>query len=342
MIVARSDYPVKRACAKRSPCSATWKSARWCRWSPRHPVRNSAAAGRRQGVAIMCCSAWAGSAPEARLEPVGAPDRRIRRPKPTVKGGPGGQVRRAARRLHQRARSAQTRRPAPGRRAGPFPGSIRPSWKKAAAGMCSPGGRHRRPGRVWQPRHRRQDPGGRNYARRTKVPYLGLCLGMQLMVVEFARDVLNNERGQLDRVRPLHPHPVIDLMPDQRDITDMGGTMRLGLYPCHLQPGTSPPKPTAKPVVQERHRHRFEFNNATATAFEKNGMRFSGLSPDGRWWRSPSWPTTPSWWARSSTLNSSRAPTARTRCSCASCRRSASAPGLPSRKRVKKLIITPG
>ncbi len=76
------------------------------------------------------------------------------------------------------------------------------------------------------------------YARTNKVPYLGLCLGMQLMVVEFARDMLKNEQANSTEFDRSTPHPVIDLMPDQQGITDMGGTMRLGLYPCHLQPGT--------------------------------------------------------------------------------------------------------
>jgi CTP synthase len=121
-----------------------------------------------------------------------------------------------------------------------------------------------------------------NYARRNKVPYLGLCLGMQLQVIEFARDVLKNEQANSTEFDRSTPHPVIDLMPDQQGITDMGGTMRLGLYPCQLQPGTIAAKAYHEEVVQERHRHRFEFNNSYRALFEANGMRFSGLSPDGR------------------------------------------------------------
>ncbi len=120
------------------------------------------------------------------------------------------------------------------------------------------------------------------YAREHKVPYLGLCLGMQLMVVEFARYVLGDENVNSAEFDRATPHPVIDLMPDQKDIVDMGGTMRLGLYPCELQPGSIAAKAYQKKVVQERHRHRFEFNNAYREILAKAGMCYSGLSPDGR------------------------------------------------------------
>jgi len=120
------------------------------------------------------------------------------------------------------------------------------------------------------------------YARTHKLPFLGLCLGMQLMVVEFARHILKDEEANSTEFDRSTRHPVIDLMPEQRDISDMGGTMRLGLYPCELQPGTMAADAYGIPVVEERHRHRFEFNNAYRQIFEKNGMRFSGISPDKR------------------------------------------------------------
>ena len=120
------------------------------------------------------------------------------------------------------------------------------------------------------------------YARENKVPYLGLCLGMQLMVVEFARQVLGNEQVNSTEFNLQTPHPVIDLMSDQRDITDMGGTMRLGLYPCQLKPGTIAAQAYHADLVNERHRHRFEFNNSYRDILGKAGMRFSGLSPDQR------------------------------------------------------------
>jgi CTP synthase len=119
------------------------------------------------------------------------------------------------------------------------------------------------------------------YARENKVPYLGLCLGMQLMVVEFARHILGSDEVNSSEFDHSTPYPVIDLMPDQKGISEMGGTMRLGLYPCQLQPGSLAAQAYSKPVVQERHRHRFEFNNAYRDILEKAGMRYSGLSPDG-------------------------------------------------------------
>lgn len=121
-----------------------------------------------------------------------------------------------------------------------------------------------------------------HYARTKKIPYLGLCLGMQLMVIEFARDVLKRESANSTEFEPSTPEPVIDLMPDQKQITDMGGTMRLGLYPCHLSPGTLAAQAYGLDEVEERHRHRFEFNNAYRAEFEARGMRFSGLSPNGQ------------------------------------------------------------
>lgn len=120
------------------------------------------------------------------------------------------------------------------------------------------------------------------HARTHAVPYLGLCLGMQLMVVEFARAVMHNEKANSTEFEPSTPLPVIDLMPDQQGITEMGGTMRLGLYPCELQPGTIAAQAYGVNRVEERHRHRFEFNNAYRAQLEKQGMRLSGLSPDGR------------------------------------------------------------
>lgn len=120
------------------------------------------------------------------------------------------------------------------------------------------------------------------YARKSKVPYLGLCLGMQLMVVELAREAFKSDQVNSTEFDRSTPYPVIDLLPDQRDIVDMGGTMRLGLYPCHLQPGTKAYAAYNKDLVQERHRHRFELNNAYREILSQNGMCFSGLSPDGR------------------------------------------------------------
>jgi CTP synthase len=120
------------------------------------------------------------------------------------------------------------------------------------------------------------------YAREKKVPYLGLCLGMQVMCIDFARGVLNHEDANSSEFDRSTEYPVIDLMLDQRSITDLGGTMRLGLYPCVLQKGSKAAEAYGVDQVEERHRHRFEFNNRFKGDFEKAGMVFSGMSPDGK------------------------------------------------------------
>jgi CTP synthase len=123
-------------------------------------------------------------------------------------------------------------------------------------------------------------------AREQGIPYLGLCLGMQVMCIEFARLVSGSDEPNSTEFDIETAYPIIDLMPDQRDIADMGGTMRLGVYECELQPTTRAARAYASqglgPVIQERHRHRFEFNNTFRGEMERGGMVFSGLSPDGR------------------------------------------------------------
>jgi CTP synthase len=120
------------------------------------------------------------------------------------------------------------------------------------------------------------------WAREGGVPYLGLCLGLQVMIVELARNILDSDEPNSTEFDPRSQHPVIDLMPDQRTITDMGGTMRLGLYPCHLTPGTKAAAAYGEKEIQERHRHRFEVNNAYRDLLSEAGLVFSGLSPDRR------------------------------------------------------------
>lgn len=121
-----------------------------------------------------------------------------------------------------------------------------------------------------------------DYARRNNIPYLGLCLGMQCATVAFARWVMNSDDPNTTEVDPHTPHPVIDFMPDQLDIADKGGTMRLGVYPCVLTPGSKAAEAYGTDVVYERHRHRLEFNNKYRRLLEEAGMIFSGQSPDGR------------------------------------------------------------
>ena len=105
---------------------------------------------------------------------------------------------------------------------------------------------------------------------------------MQVMCIEFGRYLYHNDEPNSTEFDPTTPYPIIDLMADQKDITNMGGTMRLGLYPCALVPGTKAHAAYGVDEVQERHRHRWEFNNAYRQPFQEAGMIFSGLSPDGR------------------------------------------------------------
>lgn len=118
------------------------------------------------------------------------------------------------------------------------------------------------------------------YARENNIPYLGICLGMQVMCIEFARNILGMEQANSTEFAPTTDAPIIDLMLEQRGITDMGGTMRLGVYPCHLAEGSRAQAAYSADEILERHRHRFEFNNAFRKSFEENGMLFSGINPE--------------------------------------------------------------
>ena len=120
------------------------------------------------------------------------------------------------------------------------------------------------------------------YARENRVPYLGLCLGMQIAVIEFARNVCMLEGANSTEFDKTTPHPVICILEEQKAITVKGGTMRLGSYPCDLRPGTSAAGLYGQPTIHERHRHRYEFNPAYRTAIEDAGLVVSGVSPDGQ------------------------------------------------------------
>jgi CTP synthase len=120
------------------------------------------------------------------------------------------------------------------------------------------------------------------YARENKVPYLGLCLGMQVMVIEFARHVFGSNKPNSTEFDADTPYPIIDFLPDQKGKVAKGGTMRLGNYPCKLVAGSRAATAYGQSLVYERHRHRYEFNNKYREPLEKAGMVFSGLSPDGR------------------------------------------------------------
>ena len=119
-------------------------------------------------------------------------------------------------------------------------------------------------------------------ARTCKVPYLGICLGMQVAVCEFARNACGMEGANSTEFVPECEYPVIDIMPDQEEITDKGGTMRLGAYPCKVKEGTLAAEAYGESLVYERHRHRFEVNNAYRDRLAKEGLVFAGLSPDDR------------------------------------------------------------
>jgi CTP synthase len=121
-----------------------------------------------------------------------------------------------------------------------------------------------------------------SFARTNDLPCLGLCLGMQVMTVEFARNALGLEGANSTEFDPQTPHPVIDLMDSQRDVTDLGGTMRLGAYIAQLEEGSLVERAYGSTVVSERHRHRYEFNPSYRSRFEGSGFRCSGTSPDGR------------------------------------------------------------
>lgn len=120
------------------------------------------------------------------------------------------------------------------------------------------------------------------YAKNHKIPFLGLCLGMQCAVIEWARNTAQLENANSSEFDQNTPNPVINLLPEQQDVIDLGGTMRLGLYPCRVNPDTLAFKLYQQQVIYERHRHRYEFNNAYRNLFLESGYAISGTSPDGR------------------------------------------------------------
>lgn len=120
------------------------------------------------------------------------------------------------------------------------------------------------------------------YARENNIPYLGLCLGLQVLIIEFARHVAALEDANSAEFDKMTDHPLIDLMTDQKGLDRLGGTMRLGLYPCQLEEGTLARELYGREVIEERHRHRYEFNNAYKDTLQEHGLTFSGNSPDGK------------------------------------------------------------
>jgi len=120
------------------------------------------------------------------------------------------------------------------------------------------------------------------YARENEIPYLGLCLGLQVLIIDFARNVVNLTDANSAEFDKMTDHPVIDLMTDQKGLDRLGGTMRLGLYPCQLEVGSRARQLYDVENIEERHRHRYEFNNAYKQVLEEHGLTFSGYSPDGK------------------------------------------------------------
>ena len=120
------------------------------------------------------------------------------------------------------------------------------------------------------------------YARDTNTPFLGICLGMQMAVVDFAKHVLNYDDANSSEFDEETTHPLIHLMPDQKDIENKGGTMRLGIYPCKLAEGSKAREAYGEDLIYERHRHRYEFNNEFRDVVQSAGMKITGLSPDER------------------------------------------------------------
>jgi CTP synthase len=121
-----------------------------------------------------------------------------------------------------------------------------------------------------------------NYARTHNIPYFGICLGMQIAVIEYARNVLGYADANSSEINPETQHPVIDLMPEQKDVEDLGGTMRLGLYPCKITPDTLAQQVYGSDLIYERHRHRYEFNNHYRSQMQENGLVICGQSPDDK------------------------------------------------------------
>ena len=136
--------------------------------------------------------------------------------------------------------------------------------------------------RFRQPWYRRKNPCGKNMPVRNKIPYLGLCLGMQVAIIEFARNVCGFHDAHSIELDPNTTHPVIALMPDQDGVEDIGGTLRLGAYPCELDKDSKAHAVYGESTIHERHRHRYEVNNDYRNALTEKGLNLCGLSPDGR------------------------------------------------------------
>ena len=118
------------------------------------------------------------------------------------------------------------------------------------------------------------------YARENKIPFFGICLGMQMSVIEYSRNVLGYAEANSTEMNEQTPHPVVNLMEEQKNVTDKGGTMRLGAWKCEIKPDTLAYQIYGEATIFERHRHRYEFNSAYTAELEKAGLKASGVNPD--------------------------------------------------------------
>ncbi len=240
------------------------------------------------------------------------------------------QVRPPPRLVQIAPRGARPRRPPQRRAARPRVHRLRADRGARARGAALGARRHPRPRRLRRSRDGRENPGDPLRAR-VKLPFFGICLGMQLAVVEFARHICGMAGANSVEFDRNAPFPVIDLMPDQKGILEKGGTMRLGAYPCVLEKGSIAAEAYGSTAISERHRHRYEVSNKYREQMVQRGLILSGTSPtsaSSRWWSCASTRTS---WAASSTPSSRAARTRRTRSSPAS-----SAPRWSARKSARR------
>ena len=234
-----------------------------------------------EGMDERVCRLLGISAPEADLTEWREMVERLLTPQKDVRHRHRRQVRRAAGRVSFHRRGADSRRHCA-------------SWRRCTSEWIAVGGSHagKRARKRWRAAHGVLVPGGFGerglegkiaavqYAREHNVPFLGICLGMQMAVVEYARHVLGLTGAHTSEVDPNTPYPVIDLMPDQQNIDEKGGTMRLGKYPCRLNHDSISYAAYGEENIFERHRHRYEFNNVYRDKFVESGMRIGGVNPD--------------------------------------------------------------
>ena len=285
VIVLRSDQrrPATRS-ARRSRCSRTWTSTRSSR--PRPPRRST----RSRSSSRRSASAASSSGSSASGDPAMEPDldgwralvARIKAPKPTLEIALVGkyiELPDAYLSVTEALRHAAWANGVDAKVRWVDSEALTPREPRRARSTAPPASSSRAASATAGSRARSSPPTGRAT---TGSPYLGLCLGLQCAVIEFAREVIGSHDVNSTEFDMFTANPVIDFMPDQRDLEDKGGTMRLGLYPAKLLAGSKAAAVYGAEVIYERHRHRFEVNNRYRQTLEAAGMLLSGISPDGR------------------------------------------------------------